>query len=238
MSTAVAQEATGTLDRALAVLACFGAEVPELGVTELAARVGVHKSTASRLATVLARRGFLTRHGTKYRLGPELARLGTLATASLDIVERARPAMERLAARTGETINLAVPDGDAALNVAQIDSSFILGAGRWVGRRTPLHAAANGKVLLAWDACPLRLPLHRHTGRTITSPARLRRELAEVRTRGYATAVQELEEGLVAVAAPVFAADGTCVASLSISGPASRLTAVRLPELGRLCADA
>jgi DNA-binding IclR family transcriptional regulator len=96
---------------------------------------------------------------------------------------------------------------------------------------------ANGKVLMAYQAITIPADLERYTARTITSPAELRAELAAVRRNGYATAVGELEEGLVAVAAPVFGAGGGCVAALSVSGPASRMPPEALPALGRLCAD-
>ena len=122
-------------------------------MTELAARVGVHKSTASRLAATLAARGFLERPAGSeaFRLGPELGRLGLLALGGRELVELSRPAMERLAADTGETVNLAVLDGEEAVNVAQVEGRHIVGVGSWTGRRTALHCTANGKVLLAFS---------------------------------------------------------------------------------------
>jgi DNA-binding IclR family transcriptional regulator len=204
----------------------------------MAESLGVHKSTASRLAAALERGGYLARSGRRYRLGAELIRLGTLAAGSFDVVARMHAAMEKLAARTGETVNLAVPSGDGILNVAEIPSSYILSCSAgWTGRRTKPHAVANGKVLMAYQAITIPADLERYTARTITSPAELRAELAAVRRNGYATAVGELEEGLVAVAAPVFGAGGGCVAALSVSGPASRMPPEALPALGRLCAD-
>jgi IclR family acetate operon transcriptional repressor len=109
----------------------------------------------------------------------------------------------------------------------------------WVGRRTPLHATSNGKMLLATlDERELgRLlakPLERSTPATITDPAKLRAQLVEIRTRGYATTMEELEQGLNAVAAPIRRADGVVVAALSVSGPAFRMRPVDLPRLGRL----
>lgn len=224
-------------ERALAILTAFDDARPELGVTEMAQSIGVHKSTASRLAALLERTGLLTRSGRRYRLGLEVIRLGTLALRSFDLVASMQPAMDKLARQTGETINLAIPDGSGILNVAEIPSSYVLGcSGGWTGRRTSPHAVANGKVLLAYGAIPVPDRLDRYTEHTITSPATLARELAKVRSTGYATAVAELEEGLVAVAAPVFAPAGTCVAALSVSGPAYRLRPEKLAELGRLCA--
>jgi DNA-binding IclR family transcriptional regulator len=227
-----------TVDRALQLLLAFDSEGQALGVTELAARLGVHKSTASRLAATLAARGFLERPaGTEaFRLGPELGRLGLLALGGRDLVELARPPMTALAAETGETVNLAVLDGVEAVNVAQVEGRHIVGVGSWTGRRTALHCTANGKVLLAFSRAPLPgSPYDAFTARTITTRAGLERELAAIRRRGYAEAVGELEEGLHAVAAPVVAADGRCCAALSVSGPAYRMPEERLAEIGARC---
>jgi DNA-binding IclR family transcriptional regulator len=224
-------------ERALALLASFDESRAEIGVSEMAKSLGVHKSTASRLAAALERAGFLARGGKRYRLGVELIRLGTLALRGFDVVATMQPAMEKLSQQTGETINLAVPDGEGILNVAELPSTYILScSGGWTGRRTKPHAVANGKVLLAYGVIPIPRQLERYTEHTITTPAALHEELAAVRRDGYATATAELEEGLVAAAAPVFDGTGACVAALSVSGPAYRMPPERLDELGRLCA--
>jgi DNA-binding IclR family transcriptional regulator len=136
-------------------------------------------------------------------------------------------------------VNLAVPDGEDVLNVAEVGSTYILScSGGWIGRRTRPHAVANGKILLAYGALGQPRALERYTPRTIISLDTLAGELAAVRRDGYAKAVAELEEGLVAVAAPVFDPAGTCVAALSISGPEYRMLPESLDSLGRLCASA
>jgi len=228
-----------TVDRALQLLQAFEAPEQELGVTELAGALGVHKSTASRLAATLAARGFLERApgSESFRLGPELARLGLLADrGGTDLVELARPTLARLAAETGETVNLALLDGDEALNVAQAEGRHIVGVGSWTGRRTALHCTANGKVLLAFSGRPLPGgELATFTARTIVSRAALERELHRVRARGYATAVGELEEGLHAVAVPLRDRDGRCLAALSVSGPAYRLPPEAFAGLAERC---
>jgi len=224
-------------ERALALLSSFEDGRIELGVTEMARALGVHKSTASRLAIALERAGFLTRHGKRYRLGVKIIRLGALALQSFDIVAAMQPAMEKLSQQTGETVNLAVPDGADVLNVAEVPSTYILSAsGGWIGRRTKPHAVANGKVLLAYSAVPMPRALEPYTDRTVVSLDALARELAEIQRDGYATAVAELEDELVAVAAPVFNPAGACVAALSVSGPAYRMRLDTLDELGALCA--
>ncbi len=222
----------------LALLTSFDDSRVELGVTEMAASLGVHKSTASRLAGVLERAGLLTRSGRRFRLGLEVIRLGTLALRSLDFLAAMQPAMDKLSQQTGETVNLAVPDGPDVLNVAEVPSTYILNSsGGWIGRRTRPHAVANGKVLLAYGAIPVPPKLERYTAQTITTRQALNAELDTIRRNGYATAVAELEDELVAVASPVLDSAGACIAALSVSGPAFRMQPESLDELGRLCAD-
>ena len=159
-------------ERVLALLASFEDGRPELSVTEIAEALGVHKSTASRLAATLERTGFLARSGKRYRLGVEIIRLGSVALRGADIVARLQPAMDKLSELTGETINLAVPAGPDILNVAEVPSSYILScSGGWIGRRTKPHAVANGKVLLAFGAIPMPATLERYTEHTICSGA-------------------------------------------------------------------
>lgn len=238
MGPIVAENATyQSADRVLTILTSFDDSRPELGVTEMASMLGVHKSTASRLAAVLERAGLLARSGRRFRLGLEVIRLGTLALRNFDFIATMQPAMDKLSQQTGETINLAVPDGPGVLNVAEVPSTYILNcSGGWIGRRTRPHAVANGKVLLAYGTIPVPRRLERYTAHTITSQAALRAGLDAVRRRGYATAVAELEEGLAAVASPVFDGTGNCVAALSISGPVFRMKPEMLDQLGRLCA--
>jgi DNA-binding IclR family transcriptional regulator len=229
---------TSSVERALTLLATFGDQRVELSVTDISKRLGVHKSTASRLAATLERSGFLVRSGERYRLGAEVMRLGDVALKSFDVVSAAQPAMKRLAELTGETVNLGIVDGEHVLNVAEVPSAFIVSSATgWTGRRTKPHAVANGKVLLAFAGMPLPTTLDRYTDHTITSRNALERELSTVRRRGFAVAVAELEDGLVAVAAPFLDGSGRCIAALSVSGPANRLTPDRLNEVGRLCVE-
>jgi IclR family transcriptional regulator, acetate operon repressor len=225
-------------ERVLALLTSFDDSRVELSVTEMAAALGVHKSTASRLAGVLERAGLLTRSGRRFRLGLEVIRLGTLAMRSTDFVAWMQPAMEKLAEQTGETVNLAVPDGEYVLNVAEIPSTFLLNSsGGWIGRRIMPHVVADGKVLMAYGALAVPQHLERYTAGTITDHDALDAELAAVRRNGYATAVGEFEEGLVAAASPVFGGTGACIAALSVSGPAFRMAPESLDKLGRLCTE-
>jgi DNA-binding IclR family transcriptional regulator len=225
-------------DRALAILTAFGEERQDLGVSELAAELGMHKSTVSRLLAALERRGLVRREGERFAPGPELARLGLLSVRSFTLAGAARAPLEALAEQTGETVNLAVRDGQRALNVLQVDAAHFVGVTDWTGRAAPLHATANGKALLAFGEGPMAGRLGKLTPRTIVERRELEADLERTREAGFAVAVEELEVGLHAVAAPVFDAGGACVAAVSVSGPAYRLPVPRLPELGELCASA
>jgi DNA-binding IclR family transcriptional regulator len=223
-------------DRALAILAAFSGSRTDVGVSELAGELGLHKSTVSRLLATLEARGFVRRDGERFAPGFELARLGGLAVGALSLTRLAAEPLERLGAETRETVNLAVREGDFALNVHQVQTTHLVGVGDWTGRQAPLHCTANGKALLAFGGGPLPSDLGQRTDRTITDPDELARELERVRERRYATAEEELEPGLCAVAAPVFDRHGECVAAVSVSGPSYRLRP--LDPVGRLCVGA
>jgi DNA-binding IclR family transcriptional regulator len=233
-----------SVDRAVTILELLAAR-GEAGVTEIAAELGVHKSTAFRLVAALELRGLVEQPGErgKYRLGLGLVRLAGAATVRLDLSQQSRPVCERLAVQVAETINVAILDVDAAVNIEQVLGPSAITTHNWVGQRTPLHATSSGKVLLAYlpgPALTLRLaePLERFTARTVTDPARLRRQLDAAREDGYACTVEELETGLNAVAAPVFAHNGQVVAAISASGPSFRLAKPRLAEVAKAVRDA
>ena len=224
-----------SVDRAITILELLARE-GESSVTEIAAQLGVHKSTAFRLLATLEGHRLVEQINDRgrYRLGVGNLRLAGATTARLDVVSEARPLTRQLAADTGETVNITVRSDESALYLDQVAGSSALQSHNWVGQRIPLHATSNGKVLLSelsqheFDEALPHLP--RFTEHTITSVARLREELDGVRRRGYALAVDELEVGLTAAAAPIRSAHGDIIASMSISGPTFRLTGQRLEE--------
>ena len=222
---------TQAIDRAAELLVRVVESPGPVAVGELAATSGLPKSTTSRLVGALVRKGLVQRDGQRggLRPGPVLLRFAHRSEETL--VHAAAGALQRLAQESAETVNLAVPAPGGVEHLAQRDSRHFVGVGNWVGRRVPLHATANGKVFLAYGAAPIPAQLDRLAPGTITDRARLERELAKIRARGYAIAVDELEQGLAAVAAPVFGADGAVVAALSISGPATRLGPDRIAAL-------
>ncbi len=219
-----------SVDRAVTVLEILARD-GEVGVTDIAIEIGVHKSTAFRLVAALEARDLVEQNSErgKYRLGVGILRLAGATTARLDLIQESRPVCRRLAVLTGETVNVAVLSDGAALYLDQVAGASALQLHNWVGQRVPLHATSNGKVLLANRAPGERLadllkpPLRRFTSQTLTTMRSLELELDRVRAQGYATAEDELEVGLTAIAAPVLNASGECVASMSASGPGFRL---------------
>lgn len=236
--------AVRSVDRAASLLLTLGECQAEAGVTELARRLGLHKSTASRLLATLQRRGLVEQDGEtgKYRLGLVVVRLAERAEQTLDLRGIALPELERLARATRETVALAVMQDDACLTVAQVDGSNRAAVADWTGRKTALHCVASGKVLISALAERDILRLHRQglpaqTERTITGLEALLEELSRVRRRGFATAFGEWEPGINAVAAPVRDARGRIVAAVSVWGPAFRVQPARVPELARLAQE-
>jgi len=238
--TAVAAGSTGTqaVDRAAQLLIQVVHGPGPLTFTELTAASGLAKSTTSRLLMALERHGLVQRDGRgRFRPGEVFVSYAWRGGAEAGLVTVAQPFLDRLGEATAETVNLGVASRGMVEQIAQVDSTYLIGGTNWVGLSVPLHCAALGKVLLAYGAAePPPGRLERRTPKTITSRAALELDLSEVRRRGYAVTDEELEPGLVAVAAPVYRDEGAVVAALSVSGPASRLTPARLPVLAAQCA--
>jgi len=221
---------TQVVDRVFDILEAFADVGPELSVTDISRRVGLKYSTAHRLLEAMARRGILYRNheSRRYRIGPQLRQVALASIGQMDLFDHARPLLEELTRGTGETSHLAVLDEGMALYVDKVESQRILSRPSHVGRRLPAYCTGVGKAMLAFvsdaqvDAVIAR-GLERMTPNTITDPARLRSELAVTRRRGYAIDDEEIEEGLVCVAAPVRDRSGSVVAGISIGGPASRV---------------
>src|SRR5688500_9658245 len=235
---------TQSVRRAIALLKMFSDERPEWGLSELAREARLNKTTAYRLLTALQAEGMVARspQSDAWRLGSEAIALGAHALRSNDLVTAARPELEALVRETGETASLEVLVGDEIVILDGVEGPALVGASSEVGTRWPAHATSTGKVLLAAErrsrsAGRSARRLRRITPRTITDPARLERELERVRERGWATAVEELETGYVAVGAPVLDHDGRALAAISVGGPAARLTARRIPGLARQVVD-
>jgi IclR family acetate operon transcriptional repressor len=223
-----------SVERAISLLQAMGRQ-QGARVTDLAAQLGVHKSTVSRLLSTLEERGLVEQDGERghYHLGQGIVQLAANVPRNVSLSTLARPICERLAAEVGETVNLAVLDGSEVVTVDQVIGAGTVAALNWVGQRSPLHATAAGKVFLAFAppdrlSALLRRPLRAYTPSTITDRQRLRAQLEEVRRHNYSIVTAEHEVGLNAIGAPVRGPDGAVAAALTASGPAYRLTAERL----------
>ncbi len=236
--TGTATNGARAVDRAaLLVSTVVHADEP-LSFADLQETSGLAKSTTSRMLTALERSGLLERDANgSYVAG----RLFWLYAARHDpweeLVRLAHTTMEQISEDTHETVHLSVTRGERVVQVAQVDSRYMLGSRDWTEVDVPAHCSALGKVFYAYDALPLPDgPLERPTEATVRDSADLCRDGELTRRRGWAVTADELEVGLTGVAVPVFGPRGEVVAALGISGPTPRL-AGRLDEVGRHLLD-
>lgn len=216
----------GSVARAIALLDAVADSEGGARVNELARRIGVNPSTASRLLSTLEAGGLVERTPEgPYRLGLKLVALSDRVLGALDVRDRARPWLIWLVQETGETATLSVPGGGAAITVDFVPSpSSVVSLAR-LGRPSVAHATAAGKVMLAFGRVGAPTDLAAFTERTITDSDALAEELERVRGAGVAEAVGEREPDLNALAAPVSGRGGELVAILGLQGPAARLPA-------------
>jgi IclR family transcriptional regulator, acetate operon repressor len=227
---------TQAVDRASRLLIQVLGSTEPLSVGDLARATGLHQSTVSRLLASLRRHGLIERVGRRgrVRIGPVILAAARGRRSRSMLAEMARPMLHHLAQVTRETITLGVPVPGGVGHIAQADSPHLLAATSWIGQVAPLHCSAGGKVLLAFGAATVGDgPLQRFTTTTITDRELLAKELARVRSRGFAFMIDEFELGLRAVAVPVTETWGEVVGALAVSGPSVRLPKRHLSQ----CAD-
>ncbi len=225
--------------RIATVLRAFGNQ-GLLGITDLAHVTGLPKSTTHRLVTALVNEGLLVQDedSHKYALSLRITALGASILGSHGVRKSARPILMELRDQTRESVHLAVLEGMEIVIIDTEDSYFFVRAVNVPGQHLAAHAVSTGKVLLAyqWEfqlqEMLSKVNLTRYTDRTITDPRQLLEELRRVRTQGYAISNGELEEGIDAVAAPIFDHLNSVVAAVSIGGPSERCQ----PKQGELIA--
>lgn len=231
----MAEPSTGTqaVDRAAALVATVVHAAEPLSFADLQEASGLAKSTTSRMLAALERGGLLERdRDGSYVSGSLFWLYAARHDPWEELVRLARPAMERIGEETSETVHLSVTRGEKVVQVAQVDSRYLLGTRDWTEIDVPAHTSALGKVFYAWGA--LSVPaggLEALTGDTITEPEALRRDGVRTRRRGWAVTSSELEVGLTGIAVPVHGPHGDVVAALGVSGPTPRLEG-RLDQLG------
>ena len=215
--------------RVASVLRAFSAR-GLLGITDLANATGLPKSTTHRLVTALVNEGLLVQDedSHKYALSLRVTAMGASILGSNAVRKVSRPMLMELRDQTHESVHLAVLEGMEAVIIDTEDSYFQVRIVNVPGQHLPAHAVSTGKALLAyqWEVRLREMISHatltRYTESTITDPRLLLEELRRVRSAGYAISCGELEDGIDAVAAPVFDHLGTVVAAVSIGGPSER----------------
>lgn len=220
------------------LIRAFSDEEYEIGISNLAKRLGLAKSTVHRLATTMIEAGMLEQNAEtgKYRLGLVLFELGSLVRRKMDVSSEAKPYLKTLREKTGETVHLAILDHASVLFINNLESEHAVRMSVNVGVRAPAHCTAVGKALLAFQPADvveqtLRNGLDGRTPKTIVEPGELKQDLATVRGRGYAIDDEELEIGLRCIAAPIRDHSGGVVAATSVAGPAQRMTKKQLTML-------
>jgi DNA-binding IclR family transcriptional regulator len=230
-----------TTRTALKILELFSADEPELGVSEMARRLGVHKSNVSRLAAALEAEGFLTRTPKgRYRLGLYVWAMGSVANHSHALYRSALVEMCEIRQQTGESTHLAVLVGLEVIPLERFHSeSFMRRIAGHAHRRPAIHATSTGKVLLAYARDEIRerviaQGLPRLTPSTLVDPDKFRAELAKVRTQGYAIDREEFSRGISSLSAPIFTDDRQSMAAISVVGTSDRLTGRRMEQALRV----
>lgn len=222
------------------LLQTFTPDTPELGISDLAKRLGLAKSTVHRLASTLVEAKFLEQNQqtVKYQLGLAVFELGACVADRMDVSVQSMPYLENLMEQTGETVHLAILDETEVLYINKIESRQTIRSYTRIGRRGPLYCTGVGKALLAFQPPDkieqlITAGLTPRTPNTITDPDKLRRHLSEIRDRGYAIDDEEVEIGLRCLGAPIRDHSGKVIASISLAGPSQRLTRERLMACAR-----
>ncbi len=224
-----------SLARGLRALDILETETEGIGITGIARRIDVDKSTASRIMKTLANYGYAeqSRATRRYTLGPRLVRLGQSLLTRTPLRDQARPFLRELVAQTQECAHLAVRASDRVLYLDQVEAPASLRVSTVVGTLAPLHSTALGKVLLAFGDNSVPEQLERYTPRTITDGDTLRMHLEQARRQGYAIDDEEFSYDVRCLAVPLYGLEGELVGAIGISGPGARLTLARIHDLAQ-----
>lgn len=228
------------------ILECFTPQKPELLFADMVEDLDLHKSTLYRLLEAMRSHGLVEqdRETGKYHLGVKLFELGMLAVGRLEISKCAIPALEKLVELTGETAHLCIFENPDVVYVAKVESKQDLRMPSYVGRRNPAYCTGVGKAILAelppeeLDAYLSETRLQSFTKKTIIIPEELKKQLQEVRFRGYSFDDEEINEGLRCIGSAIRDYTGKTIAAVSIAGPSMRITKSRIPELAESVVEA
>ncbi|KNX40900.1 Acetate operon repressor [Roseovarius tolerans] len=234
-----------SLDRALGVLTTV-ARQEGVNLTDLSLSLGIPTATTHRILTTLQKREFVRfdEERQDWTIGIEAYRTGVAYLKRTNLADAGRPVMRRLMEQTGETANLAVPDGAEVVFIGQVETGNPIRAFFPPGSRTPMHASGIGKALLAALSEERRLALLKGAGlqgftaNTHVTPRALFEDLEQTAARGWSFDRNERYDGMSCIGAAIFNDRGEPCAGVSISGPSSRFSDARLPEFGRAVAQA
>lgn len=232
------------IDRMTALLEAITTRAEPASLKFLSAETRLHPSTAFRILNALAKHELVERTGVgRYTLGVKLLRYGSYVHGKVDLLREAKPIMEWLRSQIGETVNLAVCEGDEVVYVERAISSRMMRVEQVIGSRAPLHVTAVGKLFLAEGgekACreyAQRTGLPRYTPNSITQATKLWAQIENVSKQGYAIDIEEAEQGVACIAVPVYDRPGNMLASLSISAPRDRRREAWIPLIKKAGAD-
>lgn len=220
---------TRTLDRAFSILRIVAGHPQGIGVTAIAAELGLAKSTISRLLTALDSWDMVERTAeNRFRIGPEPVRWVSRQAFTDTLPALARPVLQKIAAETGEAAAICILQGFQVLYLDHVQSYQDIQVRDWTGERIPLHVSSAGKTLLAYSRPDFveiffQHPLLPLTEKTIVDSEQLREELAVVQKHGYAISDEEYAEGIVGLAVPLFNRQGDAIAAINVYGPKFRL---------------
>lgn len=230
-----------SIEKAIDVLFCFDLQHSQLRLGEISQRLGLHKSTAHRLLSLLKKKGLVVVDPVTqlYSLGPALVELAWIVLRQQDLRSICRPYMEQLRQITNETVSLNIRRGDKRVCIEELQSDQEVKYSQTFGLTAPLYVGAPGKALLAFlpeaelERVLATLTFTPLTPDTITAPNALRTELVRTRVRGYAVSLGERSPWAAAVAAPIRDHSAQTIAAVSVLGPSHRLTPKVLKAFGR-----
>lgn len=227
-----------SVSHALDVLEQFRGEIDELGVTELSKKLKLHKNNVFRILATLQSRNYIEQNkaNENYRLGIKCLELGQTFIQQRGMLKQAKPILRDLAEKSGETSYVSILRGDDVVYIDSVETSSTVRVVSRLGLHMPTHATAAGKALVAFESEEdlrkrFNRELPRFTKNTHPTSEELLRDLHDVRERGYATDLEEFEEGLRCIAAPVRDYTRKVIGAVSVSGPANRLSDDRIEQL-------
>lgn len=229
-----------SVKNALRILKCFTMDKPERKVSELSQSLGLNKSTVSRTLSTLASEGFVYKdpETQKYRLGLSILTLSGIVNSNRDVYRESQPILVNLVDTLGETAHISVLDQLEVIYLSKVECNHPVRFLTHVGRRNPLYCTSSGKVLLAYSNERLlekvvEKGLVSFTRKTITDPQKLHEHIKTVKIKGFAYSVEEILEGVVSIAAPIYDYKGNVIAALSVVGPIQRIREQKIPVFAK-----